>query len=213
MTNGTVTTRIGSRPFQLSGPTYNWFMAINPFSLIGPLALPRLALLLNHVVASEPVAMAKLTPHVGRTIDIRWTSSFVPPFAAWLAPGSTSADWAPQPVRLTVTPAGLFELATADAASDIPAGLTLTVHLTAPWTMARRALQGERPEVSIDGDAALAETASWLMKNLRWDIEDDLARWVGNTPSQVLRSVGESLRQAVLRWRPQAGGRPGFREP
>ncbi|MGH6648161.1 hypothetical protein [Aquabacterium sp.] len=188
-------------------------MAINPFSLIGPLALPRLALLLNHVVASEPVAMAKLTPHVGRTIDIRWTSSFVPPFAAWLAPGSTSADWAPQPVRLTVTPAGLFELATADAASDIPAGLTLTVHLTAPWTMARRALQGERPEVSIDGDAALAETASWLMKNLRWDIEDDLARWVGNTPSQVLRSVGESLRQAVLRWRPQAGGRPGFREP
>jgi ubiquinone biosynthesis protein UbiJ len=157
--------------------------------------------------------MSKLKPHTGRTIDIRWTSSFVPPFAAWLSPGSTSADWAPQPLRLTVTPAGLFELATADAAADAPAGLTLTVHLSAPWTMARRALQGERPEVNIDGDAALAETASWLMKNLRWDIEDDLARWFGNTPSQVLRSVGESLRQAVLRWRPQPGGRPGFREP
>lgn len=185
-------------------------MAINPLSWIGPLALPRLALLLNHVVASEPVAMAKLKAHVGRTVDIRWTSSFVPPFAAWLAPGSTSADWAPQPVRLTVTPAGLFEVTTADGAPDTPVGLTLTVHLTAPWTMARRALQGERPEVSIDGDAALAETASWLMKNLRWDIEDDLARWLGNTPSQVLRSVGESLKDAMLRWRPEAGGRPGF---
>jgi ubiquinone biosynthesis protein UbiJ len=213
MTNGLVPTRIGSRPFQLSGHTYNSFMAINPFSMIGPLALPRLALLLNHVVASEPLAMSKLAAHVGRTIDIRWTSSFVPPFAAWLAPGSTSADWAPQPVRLTVTPAGLFELETAGATPGSPASLTLTVHLTAPWTMARRALQGERPEVNIDGDAALAETASWLMKNLRWDIEDDIARWLGNTPSQALRSVGESLRQAVLRWRPQAGGRPGFREP
>lgn len=187
-------------------------MAINPFSWIGPLALPRLALLLNHVVASEPVAMAKLKAHVGRTVDIRWTSSFVPPFAAWLAPGSTSADWAPQPVRLTITPAGLFELATADGAASPPVGLTLTVHLTAPWTMARRALQGERPEVSIDGDAALAETASWLMKNLRWDIEDDLARWLGNTPSQVLRSVGESLKEAMLRWRPDAGRRPGFHD-
>ncbi|MDO9006420.1 MAG: hypothetical protein Q7V20_23500 [Aquabacterium sp.] len=188
-------------------------MAINPLSWIGPLALPRLALLLNHVVASEPVAMAKLKAHVGRTVDIRWTSSFVPPFAAWLAPGSTSADWAPQPVRLTITPAGLFEVAAADGAANPPVGLTLTVHLTAPWTMARRALQGERPEVSIDGDAALAETASWLMKNLRWDIEDDLARWLGNTPSQVLRSVGESLKEAMLRWRPDAGRRrPGFHD-
>jgi ubiquinone biosynthesis protein UbiJ len=184
-------------------------MAMNPFSWIGPLALPRLALLLNHVVASEPVAMAKLKAHVDRTIDIRWTSSFVPPFAAWLAPGSTSADWAPQPVRLTITPAGLFELSAAEALAEGGAGLTLTVHLTAPWTMARRALQGERPEVSIDGDAALAETASWLMKNLRWDLEDDVARWLGNTPSQMLRTVGEAVKQTLMRWRPSSSGRPG----
>jgi ubiquinone biosynthesis accessory factor UbiJ len=196
----------------MSGHTYNQFMAIKPLSWIGPLALPRLALLLNHVVASEPVATAKLKAHVGRTVDIRWTSSFVPPFAAWIAPGRTSADWAPQPMRLTVTPAGLFELASGDDAANLPAGLTLTVHLTAPWTMARRALQGERPEVSIDGDAALAETASWLMKNLRWDIEDDLARWFGNTPSQLLRTVGESLKETLLRWRPDADHRPGFHE-
>jgi ubiquinone biosynthesis protein UbiJ len=181
-------------------------MAMNPLSWIGPLALPRLALLLNHVVSSEPVAMARLKAHVGRTIDIRFTSSFVPPFAAWLAPGSTSADWAPQPVRLTVTPAGLFEMSPASDPTASAASLTLTVHLTAPWTLARRALQGERPEVSIDGDAALAETASWLMKNLRWDLEDDLARWLGNTPSQMLRTVGESLRQTLLRWRPSPGG-------
>jgi ubiquinone biosynthesis accessory factor UbiJ len=40
------------------------------------------------------------------------------------------------------------------------------------------------------------------MKNLRWDLEDDLARWLGTTPSQVLRGVGSQVRQAFSRWRP-----------
>lgn len=180
-------------------------MAQNPLSWIGPVALPRLTLLLNHIVSSEPAAMARLKPHAGRVIDIRWTSSFVPPFAAFLSPGSTSQDWAPPPLRLAITPAGLFEMQEADAPAD-NSGLTLTVHLSAPWTVLRRAMQGERPEVSIEGDAALAEAASWLMSNLRWDLEDDMARWFGNTPSQVLVSVGSAIKQAILRWRPASRG-------
>ncbi|MDE2400565.1 MAG: hypothetical protein KGL90_02725 [Burkholderiales bacterium] len=185
-------------------------MAFTPLSWIGPLALPRLALLLNHVVASEALAMAQLKPHSGQTIDLRWTSSFVPPLAAWFAPGSTSTDWAPTPVRLTITPAGLFEIEPLTEAETPSAGLTLTVHLSAPWTLARRALMGERPEVSIEGDAALAEVASWLMKNLRWDLEDDLARWLGNTPSQMLSTVGTSVKQALQRWRPGPDAHAGF---
>lgn len=180
-------------------------MALNPFSWIGPLALPRLVLLLNHVVSSEPLAMAKLRPHAGRTIELRWTSSFVPPLAALWAPGSTSRDWAPPTVRLLITPAGLFEMASVDepAANAGPVGLTVTVHLTAPWTLARRALLGERPEVSIEGDAALAEAASWLMKNLRWDLEDDVARWLGSAPSQMLRTIAQAVKQALQGWRPK----------
>jgi len=183
-------------------------MAQNPLSWIGPVALPRLTLLLNHIVSSESAAMARLKPHAGRVIDIRWTSSFVLPFAAFLSPGSTSQDWAPPPMRLAITPAGLFELQDADAPTDTSgSGLTLTVHLSAPWTVVRRAMQGERPEVTIEGDAGLAEAASWLMSNLRWDLEDDLARWLGNTPTQMLRTLGESIKQAFLRWRPST--RPG----
>ena len=178
-------------------------MAQNPLSWIGPVALPRLTLLLNHIVSSEPAAMARLKPHAGRVIDIRWTSSFVPPFAAFLAPGSTSQDWAPPPMRLAITPAGLFEQQDTEVPSEAT-GLTLTVHLSAPWTVVRRAVQGERPEVSIEGDAALAEAASWLMSNLRWDLEDDLARWLGNTPTQMLRTIGDSIKQAILRWRPDS---------
>ena len=77
--------------------------------------------------------------------------------------------------------------------------------------MARQALRGERPEVAIEGDAALAEVASWMMKNLRWDIQDDVARWMGTAPAEMLRTVGAGIKDSLQRWRPQSGQRPGSR--
>lgn len=190
-------------------------MAPHPLSWIGQLALPRLTLLLNHIVSSEPVATAKLQAHTGRTIDIRWDSTFKPPLPAFLT-GSQSGAWQPEPWRFVITPAGLFEAienapATVQADTNVtpPNGLIITVRLTDPLTMARQALRGERPEVNIEGDAALAEVASWMMKNLRWDVQDDVARWLGNTPAELLRTVGESIKQSLQRWRPQASSRPG----
>ncbi|MFT3857774.1 MAG: hypothetical protein QM742_09850 [Aquabacterium sp.] len=178
-----------------------------PFSLswIGPLALPRLTLLLNHVVSSEPVAMAKLKPHAGRTVDIRWTSSFQPPLPGFLSKGQPASTPAtPTAWRFMITPAGLFEAVDAAVPAGLPtaSGLTITIHLPDPLTLARLALRGERPEVNIEGDAALAEVASWMMKNLRWDVQDDLARWLGTAPAELLRTVGESVRQSLQRWRP-----------
>lgn len=190
-------------------------MAPHPLSWIGQLALPRLTLLLNHIVSSEPVATAKLQAHTGRTIDIRWDSSFKPPLPTFLTGGQSGA-WQPAPWRFVITPAGLFE-AVENASGSVQAdtnvtpqsGLIITVRLTDPLTMARQALRGERPEVNIEGDAALAEVASWMMKNLRWDVQDDVARWLGNTPAELLRTVGESIKQSLQRWRPQGGNRPG----
>lgn len=183
------------------------------------MALPRLTLLLNHVVASEPVATAKLQAHAGRTIDIRWDTSMAPPLPAFLKVGPL-ADWQPGSWRFRITPAGLFEsldepvAATAQNTqldTNIPSqdGLVITVRLADPLTMARQALTGQRPEVNIEGDAALAEVASWLMKNLRWDIQDDVARWLGTTPAELLRHLGDSVRQALQRWRPRGVDRSG----
>ena len=168
-------------------------MASYPFSWIGQFALPRLTLLLNHIVSSEPVAMAKLQAHRGRVIDIRWVSSFIP-----------AAPW-----RFVITPAGLFEACDASP-TQAPAqnGLTITVHLPDPLTLAKQALSGKRPEVNIDGDAALAEVAAWMMKNLRWDVQDDVARVLGTAPAELLRTVGASISQGLQRWRPQAGVKP-----
>jgi len=191
-------------------------MASSPFSWIGQLALPRLTLLLNHIVSSEPVAMAKLKPHAGRTIDILWVSDFQPPLPGFLRSLAPS-DATPGPWRFVITPAGLLESIDTGVSSPSDGfatagngGLTITVHLPDPLTLARLALRGERPEVNIEGDAALAEVASWMMKNLRWDVQDDLARWLGTAPAEILRTVGNSIRETLARWRPPANpGRPG----
>jgi ubiquinone biosynthesis protein UbiJ len=190
-------------------------MASHPLSWISQLALPKLTLLLNHIVSSEPVAAAKLQPHAGRTVDIRWVSQFSPTLPDFLKRAGLGGSEAPTPWRFVITPAGLFEAVEAapspsgDASATVGNGLIITVHLPDPLTMAKLVLKGDRPEVNIEGDAALAEVASWMMKNLRWDVQDDVARWVGTAPAEVLRSVGVSIKQSLQRWRPGANGQPG----
>jgi ubiquinone biosynthesis protein UbiJ len=185
-------------------------MLASSFQWLGPAALARLVLLLNHVVSSEPQAAARLKPHAGRPIDIRWRApatavAGLPPFlAAWLP-----QDLTPPPIRLTITPAGLFEAVPLDtpiegSGTATLSGLTLTVNLGEPLDTLKRLSRGERPDVQIEGDAALAEVASWLMKNLRWDVQDDVARWLGTPPAELLRKVGDGIREALLRWRPSA---------
>jgi ubiquinone biosynthesis protein UbiJ len=184
-------------------------MLPSPTQWLAPAILARLVLLLNHVVASEPQAVARLKGHAGRVIDIRWatgTAGVLPAFLGRVFQGDASLP----PIRLLITPAGLFEAVAEGAPVAAPAalssqGLTLTIQLGDPIDLLKRAARGERPEVNIEGDANLAEVASWMMKNLRWDIQDDVARFLGNTPAEVLRKVGEGIREALQRWRPGSG--------
>lgn len=191
----------------VSGGPYNRVMPSSLTSWLAPAALTRLVLLLNHVVASEPQAGLRLRPHAGRTIDLRFSGNPLAQLPPMLA-GWVPAGLVPPPVRLRVTPAGLFEIAEdAPTEAGLPVtdtgGLTLTVRLDGPLTMLRQGLRGQRPEVQIEGDAALAEAASWLMKNLRWDVEDDVARWLGHTPAELLRQLGEQVRHALQRVKPR----------
>lgn len=167
---------------------------------LGDAATARLVLLANHVIASEPAAVLKLKPHAGHRIDLHLR---LPASAGWAA---RLAEPLPRHVGLRVTPAGLLEQAEPTIAADSPVppagGLSVTVDLPDPFQAVRLALRRERPPVTIEGDAALAEAVSWLMKNLRWDIEDDLARWLGVPPTQMLKTAADSVRQALSRWRP-----------
>jgi ubiquinone biosynthesis accessory factor UbiJ len=153
--------------------------------LLGPALLERLTLMLNHVLASEPMANERLRAHVGRTmvLEPEGVPGFLPP---------------PPPAAWRITPAGLLE-----RIEELPAeaDLRMNVDVSNPLMLATQWLAGQRQGVSIQGDAELAATVAWLMENLRWDFEDDLARVFGDVPgrqfAQVLRTVGERMLQAL----------------
>jgi ubiquinone biosynthesis protein UbiJ len=134
----------------------------------------RLVLAINHVLQQEPEAMARLTRQAGRVVEAHWR--------AWS-------------VRVQATPAGLLELAPADAQPD----LTLTLTEESPLALAQAALRRDKPPVRIAGDVQLAAEVQWLVDHVRWDMEEDLSRLVGDTPARgiagVLRSMADALRK------------------
>lgn len=136
----------------------------------------RLVLALNHVLQQEPEAQARLRRQAGRLVE---------------------AHWRMFSVRLQATPAGLLDLGPATAAPD----LTLTLAEESPWALAQAALRGDKPAVRIAGDVQLAAEVQWLVDHVRWDLEEDLARVVGDAPAhavgQAARRMAQALRQFV----------------
>lgn len=136
----------------------------------------RLVLLLNHVLQQEPEAQARLKRQAGRLIEAQWRIFHI---------------------RLQATPAGLLDLGPIGQAPD----LTLTLTEDSPWQLAQAALRGEKPPVRIAGDVQLAAEVQWLVDHVRWDLEEDLARIVGDAPAhamgQVVRGMADGLRRFV----------------
>jgi ubiquinone biosynthesis protein UbiJ len=142
--------------------------------MLGDAAIERITLWANHVIASEPVAARRLQPHAGRCMQFH--------FDGW----PTLLPALPR-LSFRVTPAGLLEWCGSDVGGD-PA---LCVHVAAanPALAAVQALAGTRPRIDVAGDAAFAADLNWLIDNLRWDIEDDLARVVGPAPAHRIARV------------------------
>jgi ubiquinone biosynthesis protein UbiJ len=160
------------------------FHALN--TLFGTAAVERLTLLANHVIGSEPVAMQRLKAHAGRSIQLH--------FAGW--PALLPA----LPVTaFRVSNAGLLEWCGADAPSA--ADLRVEIDASNPALAVAQALSGTRPRVEVAGDAAFATDLNWLFDNLRWDLQDDVARVVGQAPARELArvagSVSAGLREAA----------------
>ncbi|MFT7723295.1 MAG: hypothetical protein QM788_10755 [Roseateles sp.] len=170
-----------------------------PLPSLSPLLMPalqdRLVLLINHVVSREPVAAQRLQPLAGRSLVVH--------LAGWPALLPAAPD-----LVLGVTPAGLFERL--DAAPGGAGGLRIEIDAANPARLALGALGGGLPAVSVQGDAAFAGEMRWLLDNLRWDIEDDLAGVVGPLAARQLAQFGRALRRTLsglaARVAPTAGG-------
>lgn len=139
----------------------------------------RLVLLLNHVLMQEPEAQARLLRQKGSVVLAQWRSCAI---------------------KLQATPAGLLDRASPDARSD----LTLTVTEVSPFALAQTALRGEKPPVSIEGDVQLAAEVNWLVEHVRWDLEEDLSRVVGDAPAHAL---GDAVRRMTTALRQFVGSR------
>lgn len=103
------------------------------------------------------------------------------------------SQWREFSFKVLVTPAGLLDLASADAASD----LTLVVTEQSPLAIAQSVMQGEKPAVRIEGDVQLAAEINWLADHVRWDLEEDLARVLGDAPAHMVVQAGRTLAQGL----------------
>ena len=132
----------------------------------------RIVLLLNHVLMQEPQAMERLTRQKGRVVRMQWRDmTFV----------------------VSVTPAGLLDVALPDQLTD----LSLIITEESPLAVAEGLMSGNKPAVRIDGDVQLAADVSWLIDHVRWDVEEDLSRILGDAPAHGLVQVAAAMAQGV----------------
>lgn len=137
----------------------------------------------NHLLRAEAWARGRLAPHAGKTIRFR-LSPFV--------------------LNLSVTDDGLLGSATEADHADV----ALTLALAALPRIATAALD-EDPQaaamrhIRIEGDADLAQAMAALFRYLRWDVEDDLSRIVGDVAAHRIvggaRSVAAQARRTQER--------------
>lgn len=121
----------------------------------------------NHVLRAEPWARRLLTPFAGRTARL-----VIPPLR----------------LVVVVTPDGML----AEAASE-----TVDVAFELPATAALAAWQGREAllkSARVSGSAEFAEALNTVVRNLRWDFEEDLSRVTGDVAAHRLAAV---LRRAV----------------
>lgn len=144
----------------------------------------RVVLFLNHVLQQEPAATDRLRRQKGKAMLVRWNDiSLV----------------------LVPTAAGLLE----KGAADLRPELTMTLTQPSPLAVAQSLMAGQKPAVDIQGDVQLAAEVAWLVDNVRWDVEEDLARLIGDAPAHTLaRFAGGAVvaLRAFLERMPRPGG-------
>ena len=155
-------------------------MLQNLNALLAPALMDRLVLVVNHVLSAEPQAVQRLLPHRDRVLrlDLLQWPRLLP---------------VPPPLAFKVTPAGLVEW----CSEPVDADLRVRLEAGNPAALAFKVLTGEMPALVIEGDAQLAADVDWLLKNLRWDVADDLDRLFGPTVAHEVHRLGSGLARAL----------------
>ncbi|VCU67998.1 SCP-2 sterol transfer family protein [Pigmentiphaga humi] len=127
---------------------------------------------LDTLLVREPWARERLRPHAGKT--------------ACLVFGGTR-------LALAVTPHGLVEQAAPETVPDV----VLTIDAGKLADLLSGDTARRMGAVRIEGDAALAHVVGDLARDLRWDVEDDLAGLFGDIAAARLAGAARGLAGAV----------------
>jgi ubiquinone biosynthesis accessory factor UbiJ len=153
-----------SSPFSLLNDLVNKLTSLQPPAWAIDEVQHRVVLLLNHVLMQEPEAMARLARLKTNVVRVQWRTFTM---------------------TLAATPAGLLECADDHKAAD----LSLLVADDSPASLVQTVLAGGKPPIKIEGDVQLAAEINWLVDHVRWDVEEDLSRILGDAPAHAFVSV------------------------
>jgi len=139
-----------------------------------PLLTAHFVSALNHVLNGQPWLRQRLLPFAGRSAEL---------------------EIFPAKLLLSILPDGQLLRAAADARADA------LVHI--PVSAALLLAAGDeraRSRIEVSGDAAFAAVLTGVLQELRWDVEEDLSRIVGDIAAHRTVEAG----RAVLEWQRQA---------
>ena len=135
--------------------------------------------LINRVLADYPLAREPLARHNGKVI---------------------SFDFGPFGLRLRITAEGLAEII--GEGGDIKPDVAFQI----PLSLLPRLAQKEPAaftEVAFSGDSELAALLSNVAREVEWDIEEDLSKWVGDIAAHRIK---DTVKRTDA-WRRDAGQR------
>lgn len=121
---------------------------------------------LNRLLRAQPWARGRLEPFAGETVEVR-----AGPLPA---------------LRLRIASGGTVE------AADGEATLRMTIKPDFVTALARGEQQALRA-VDVEGNARLASEIVVLARHLRWEVEEDLSRVLGDVAAHRLASTGRAL--------------------
>jgi ubiquinone biosynthesis protein UbiJ len=172
-----------------------------------PLPLAQIALsALNHVLGQQDWARDRLRAHAGRSVRVVVVSP--------LGPVSSDAR---------IGDDGTLAAAAVEAPTVT---LTLTPSIDAVFGLLREGTRGLSGHLKIDGDVMVAAAIGEIAQQLRWDVEEDLSRVLGDRAAHRMgeaarrgarqaREAGERAESGVRRFLvdedPQLVGRPDMR--
>ena len=128
----------------------------------------------NHVLARSPWATKRFQAFAGQSFRI---------------------ETSPIKLDLTVDERGLLT----SLENDAEPAVVLSLALSELPLMLAGGMDKLMNRVRISGNAEFAEVIGFVFRNLSWDVEDDLARVIGDIPAHRLASGARDLHQAQSR--------------